>query len=146
MSDANKPIDALCAFASALGWSPLRLRQHDATGEAPVTWYESGDVIHGRSAFFFQINERPIGNPRTYEAAVYAIRFRIYTGWREFQLDAALNFNLAEAKRLESLLHRRLFVSPATRKLFRANHPECANYSWQRVRETGRPITKNIFE
>ena len=41
----------------------------------------------GRNDLFLQINESPPGQTATYAAAVYAIRYRIFTGWHKFRLS-----------------------------------------------------------
>ena len=60
---ANKPVTALRAFTSSLGWPGLRMYQQilpaDAMRAMPttVTWYEAGERGSSRSDFFLQINE-----------------------------------------------------------------------------------------
>jgi hypothetical protein len=100
-----------------------------------IVWYVSGVNQGGRSDLFLQINESPIGAVQTYEAAVYAPRFRLFTGWRKFRLTDDLQHDASEVDRLHSLLHRDWYDSLAARRKFRARHPECAGYSWKHIRE-----------
>lgn len=133
------PVPALRAFARQLGWTHLRRYQHVFADESParkIVWYLAGQSSGGRSDVFLQINEHPIGAKRTYAAAVYAPRYRLYTNWHTFRLGADLHCNPAETVRLEDLLHRRWYETPAARKEFRICHPECAGFSWKRIRET----------
>ncbi len=135
----KRPIAALRLFAGALGWSPLHAYQHEfpegVEGARTIAWYESGLSDSGRADLFLQINEHSIGAVQTYEAAVYAPRFRLFTGWQKFRLTDDLQCDSSEADRLHSLLHRDWYVSLAARRKFRARHPECAGYSWKRIRE-----------
>ncbi len=153
MFNGDKPVgasqemsfDSLHHFASELGWSELRLCQHTINDSAVApepfvtTWYESGEANGGRSDFFLQINPTPTHGIATYAAAVYAMRYRICTGWHSFTLGKTANDVVAEALRLECWLHRKWFDSLARRKQFRMLHPECANYSWARMRNQGPP-------
>jgi hypothetical protein len=136
----GKPIAALRAFARRLGWPALRCHQHVwEDGNLLVTWYESGKTDGSRNDLFLQINECPIGQTATYTAAVFAIRYRICTGWHSMRLERDGNGHLREADRLEPWLHRRWFESLLNRREFRRLHPECSGWSWKRVREERLP-------
>jgi hypothetical protein len=142
---AEKPLAALNRFAAALGWQDLRISQHRwLCGETLVTttWYESGTAEGRRSDLFLQINEAPNGQTVTYVGAVYAMRYGICTGWHPFTLvdDAELT---AESSKVEGWLHRHWFDSLAMRRDFRQRHPECAKYSWSRIREQGPPYSQD---
>jgi hypothetical protein len=140
-----KPISNLTQFAATLGWSDLRTFQHsiDEKAVSPqpflVTWYESGHSERDRSDFFLQINEAPSGQVVTYAGAVYAIRYRIFTGWHAFTLFDETDQLTAEAERVDRWLHRRWFETISMRRQFRNDHPECAGYSWSRIRKEGPP-------
>lgn len=153
-SSPEKPLAALKSFARSLGWSPLKMSQHVLPAEemtAPVkkagrqpaetlvTWYESGEAAGKRSDLFLLISECPMGQSHTYTAAVYATRYRICTGWHSFRLTAKLASDPVEIKRLDGWLHRRWFETLANRQEFRERHPECANYSWERIQTEGLP-------
>jgi hypothetical protein len=141
---ANKPLAALTQFAAALGWQGLRLNQHSwLDGDNPVitTWYESGTAEGTRSDLFLQVNEAPSGQTLTYVGAVYAMRYRICSGWHPFTLLP--NAQLAvEASKVEAWLHRRWFETLAMRRDFRRLHPECTNYSWSRIQKQGPPYSQ----
>jgi hypothetical protein len=135
-----KPIAALRAFARRLGWSPLRRFQHASeNGNLLITWYESGNNHGSRNDLFLQINECPIGQTATYTMAVYAIRYRICTGWHSMKLARDARRLDCEAERLDSWLHRRWFESPANRRQYRTMHPECSGWSWKRIRSERLP-------
>ncbi len=142
---SNKPFVSLRRFASQLGWRPLRVFRHriDDDQDAPepyvITWYESGDCGNPRTDCFLQINECPIGQAVTYAAAVYAIRYRLCTGWHPFRIHANEERQAAEVQRLRPWLHREWFDSLVKRREFRKLHPECVGYSWRQVREAGPP-------
>jgi hypothetical protein len=104
----------LVRFAVALGWVDLRLCEHRGSGEAGVatTWYESGPSDGVRSDFFLQINEAPRGQALTYIGAVYAMRYRLCSGWHAFTLRsttlASMNAEqAAEFALVDAWLHRR---------------------------------------
>ncbi len=142
---ANKPLAALTEFAAILGWLGLRIYHHRCPqGDDSIltTWYESGVAEGGRSDLFLQFNEIPTGQSLTYVGAVYAMRFRICSGWHPFTLydDARM---VAEATRMECWLHREWFETVAMRREYRRLHPECADYSWQRIRESGPPYDQH---
>jgi hypothetical protein len=141
----DKPFIALQKFARLLGWSPLRVYQHTITDDPTttysyvVTWYESGDSGNPRTDCFLQFNESPIGQTTKYQGAVYAIRYRLCTGWHDFTLHRNERRLVAEAARLERWLSREWFNSYEGRTQFRQLHPECTGFSWKKIREVGPP-------
>ena len=130
-------LQALRQWAAWLGWPDLVVHHQEVpSGEQSrhsvetMCWYTCGsydDVI-------LQINENP-----SWQAAVYAIRYRICTGWHSFEFTAQKTRLRDEAKRLESLLHRRWFVTLDGRRAFRTRYPEYTGYTWRRLRESGPP-------
>lgn len=144
-TQSNKPFATLQRFGALIGWSPLRICQHAIEGEQAesgphvVTWYESGDSGNPRTDCFLQINESPIGQSTTYNGAVYAIRYRLCTGWHAFTLHRNRRDIKVEASRLSEWLHRDWFDSIAKRREFRMLHPECVGYSWKKIRDVGPP-------
>jgi hypothetical protein len=147
MSLHQKPMNLLRRFARELGWSKLKEYQGLATYDASakkkphlITWYESGQAKGSATDFFLQINECPIGQTKNYCAAVYAIRYRICTPWRDFKLFRSETRIVNEAERLREWLQRDWFETPGKRKQFRALHPECVGYSWKQIRAVGLPV------
>lgn len=139
----EKPVSSLRAMAKELGWLRLRTYQYfPPPGVLPtrlkvITWYEAGDCDGLENDFFLQFNENPIGQTRSYAAAVYAIRFHIFTGWHSFRLSSHLKADASEIGRLDPWLHRRWFETSTARRDFRNRHPECVGYSWKRIRQEG---------
>jgi hypothetical protein len=120
-------------FASRLGW-PL-LVEHFVEVPAKVNggkaelvrWWES----EAASGLFLQINERPV-----LAAAVYAVRFRIFTGWHPIAVSTDRTKSATEeAKRLHSLMAFEWFETTEQRRLYRLRNPVCAGYTWKRVAE-----------
>ena len=141
-----KPLSELARFAATLGWPALRLLQHRwLDGDAPVltTWYESGESGGFRSDYFFQINEAPAGQELSYVGAIYAMRYRICSGWHPLTLYATAEERAVEALRVDAWLHRRWFETLAMRREFRRLHPECADYTWLRIRKQGPPYPQD---
>jgi hypothetical protein len=124
------------AFAGQLGWPQLRLREdlipadvQARYGCAPSVWWFEADWIPG---VWLQLNQYPLS------AAVYAVRFRLVSGWYPLELASP-----KQARREAETLHSRLalewFSTPEGRKQLRARHPECKGYTWPRLREEGPP-------
>jgi hypothetical protein len=133
-------IQKLRRFADALGWEGLQAHAHLLEGRPRqvVRWYEAGDVSGERTHCALQINEHPIGSTEQYSAAVYCLRFRICSGWHVFGCTCSSQA-LAEADRLRTWLDRAWLMSIERRRAYRLAHPECSNYTWQKLREVGEP-------
>jgi len=132
----------LVRWAGLLGWSGLERQEHVATDERfshiagqSIVWYLAGSY----DDVAFQVNVTP-----SLRVAVFALRYRICSGWHAFKLHSdsvrAQSEAEAEADRLDAWVHSRWFVSREARRMFRARHPECAGYSWRRLREVGPPF------
>jgi hypothetical protein len=134
-------IDDLSYWASQLGWGRLRVNQLSLSeSDAPereITWYEAGHSSGGRDHCALQINEEPIGQQVTYAAAVYAIRYGLYSGWHVFTVSSDRQMLLAEAVRLRPWLSRSWFATLDGRREYRRLHPECTGFTWRRLRDTG---------
>jgi hypothetical protein len=145
MSNSDKPLAVLARFAAILGWPGLRMYQHCPDGDtsAVTTWYESGESDVPRRDFFLQINEQPSGQISTYVGAVYALRYRICSGWHSFTLYDAPKRQEEESSAVDEWLHRRWYDRPEMRREFRRLHPECAEYSWGRIRRQGPPYSQD---
>ena len=95
---------AIRSFCRILGWSRVRRKQyeipdHVARGSNPIiTWYESGDL----DDVYLLINREP-----EWCAAVYALRYRIFSRWHGFRLSADRAVQKSEADRLSPCLERR---------------------------------------
>ncbi|MBX3413442.1 MAG: hypothetical protein KF708_12200 [Pirellulales bacterium] len=125
-------------FASLLGWHDLRSRNHLFDDWTRVVWYESGHATGGRQYFALQINEHPIGSTDCFAAAVHCLKYRICSGVHSFPCRT-LREAQSEAKRLHTWLYHAWFATPAARRDYRIAHPECAEYSWRKLREQGKP-------
>ena len=132
VSDTRDPLGELKRFARNLGWQRLRRWRHDHDGTT-VVWYSAGKADGKRDDLFLQINESPIGQAITYEAAVYAIRYAIVSGWHSMKLTPDGHFDDGDLQRLDDWLHRRWFDTPANRRKYRIRHPECTGWSWGRI-------------
>jgi len=139
----STPPAVLKRIAANWGWSALRRERRtfdDTTaGARSVVWYECGEVEYDRRAFFLQINECPIGQQTQYAAAVYALRYRLCSGWHCFRLPHDAPGNRARIAALSEFLGRDHFDTLPARRAFRLSHPECAGYTWRRIRRSGTP-------
>ena len=121
-------------FAEALGWSALEVHDHYyddfVDGEIikrDIRYYSSGSL----DDIWFQVNERP-----KYAAAVYALRYRICTGWHRVY---PYHSPYQQAQELAPILSFSRFSTLEGRRAFRQQFPEFASYSWTRVRKEGVP-------
>lgn len=124
-------------FAGMLGWRSIHAYEHIvrdsllvASGLSLIRWYESGSL----EDILLQINLVP-----DYRAAVYAIRYKLCTGWHKFTLHKERDSLQQEADRVRKWLARSWFTSQRMRQRFRELHPECSGYSMKRLREAGPP-------
>ena len=144
-TNPKKPVDQLQRLTRLLGWRfRLQLHQHrihendGASGHRGkiLTWYEAGVATGGRQDCFLQINESPQGQTVTYTGAVYAIRYRICSGWHEFRLFSSDDDLQREAARLAPWLAWDWFATIEKRRAYRLAHPECAGKSWRTIGES----------
>jgi len=91
-----------------------------------LIWYEAP----ASESCVLQINS--IGG---WWAAVFAIRFRICSGWHRFQLGSTLGQSRNEARRLAGWLGRDWFESPAKRREYRRLHHGCSGFTWKLIRQ-----------
>jgi hypothetical protein len=133
-SKANE-LKTLRQFWRKLGWPNLHRGQHRLTAvpggresDELITWYESGAL----DDVYLIINRSP-----QWCAAVYAIRFRIFSRWHGFKLSADPVIQAVEAKRLSPWLERRWFIERGSRREYRRAHSENDKWSWQRIRDSG---------
>jgi hypothetical protein len=118
-----------------LGWHDLHRERHRFARVSlrrnsvdTFTWYETGDL----DDVYLLVNRSPV-----WCAAVYTIRFRIFSGWREFDLSADPAAQEAEANRLSPWFEHRRFISRESRREYRNRNPECSRWTWRRIRESG---------
>lgn len=146
----DKPRAQLEKWIRLLGWRcRLRMYQHVVENDAPptlrgkvITWYEAGKANCGRTDCFLQINEHPLGQVISYNACVYAVRYRICTGWHEFRLYSTDEGLRREAERLRKWLDWKWFSSLDGRRTFRKSHPECVGYGWKRIADEGPSVAR----
>jgi len=129
------PLVELRKFARKLGWRGFRQLRHEYDA-GTILWYIAGST---RDNLFLQINESPIGQAIVYEAAVYATRYAIVSGFHAMRLTPDGRCDDSEVQRLDNWLHRRWFDTPASRREYRMRHPECAGWSRGRIRREQLP-------
>src|ERR1700676_4628185 len=122
----------------SLGWR-LRIRRHivpagiiAGRSKHIVTWLDSGDF----DEVLLQVNRVP-----HWCAAVCAIRYRIFSGWHPFHVAIKKEDGEAESHRVKDYLARKWFDSRAGRRAYRVRHPECAGWSWGRIRRQAEAAT-----
>jgi hypothetical protein len=123
----DSPLMLLREFASELGWQGLQQYQFaltpDICGSYPVgtiiTSYITSD-----EKFNLQINENPVGQKRTYQATIFAVRYGLGPmGWHPIVIDgrqSAIN----EAARLKPVLSRAILRNPKSRRTFVREHSD----------------------
>jgi hypothetical protein len=93
-----------------------------------VFWYESGD----RDSHVLQVNTYP-----HWYAAVFAIRFRIFTGWHRIPKLPVKRFPKSQMQLAVELFHTCRFDTVAGRRRYRKDHPETAGFTWAKIRALG---------
>ena len=129
MLDETAVADRLGRLASSLGWPELRSLQHELRDGALVRWFESGCRDHIR----LQINHHPHGQNQTFNAIVFALRFRLCSGWHQFQLPSHPPHLTEEVERVRTWLDFSWYATDGKRREFRKLHPECAGMTWSRL-------------
>lgn len=139
--EAQRRLDALLAL---LGWpATTRYRlpaeiAHDLTS-LEATYFTIGEMDQ---PLYLQVNPQLGAHPLLFGVSIYAIRYRLCSGWHGVLLRESPADLEAEAMLAEPWLARRYFDSPASRRAYREAHPECAGYSWRRIREEGPPYSQ----
>lgn len=134
----------LALLARELGWPPLRMRSHRlprhvsrSRQPAEIVWHESTHPL----GITLQINEGPAPC-----ACVIAVKYRLFTGWHELGDMATRRSVLALAKRLRPWLHVSCFRTAHQRALYRKRHPECAGFTWAKLRaENANPARCRVY-
>ena len=131
MARLIKSYPILKQWARLLDWRDLQRNVHVVPEGVPtipagrtIVWYTSGDY----DDIALDINEEP-----RLQACVYAMRYRLYTGWHALRLSSEGNLH-REAARLEGVLHRRWFATSEGRRQFRRLHPGYTGYTWCKLR------------
>jgi hypothetical protein len=144
MPQRPDPLPKLRRLAELLGWKRLRRYRHDF-GDKPlgsiriITHYESGGKPMFLSDCFLQINECPIGRKDQYLACVYALPYRLCSGWHFFRLPRGRAATKECVAKLATWLARSHFASLDGRRAYRAAHPETTGYTQQFLRRNGEP-------
>lgn len=125
--------ERLHSFSSLLGWSMPRRYCHTPTDNSPrIVWYECG---------YPNVMLRISQSPRSvWRACVHAMRYRIVTHLHEVELSPLDQELQKEAIRLSPYLARIWFETRRGRRLYRALHPSCCNYTVVQLR-TRRQVT-----
>src|SRR5579871_5267914 len=124
-----QPTRALRQFWKQLGWVDVRAEQHiywQNGRRNRIRWYESGDL----DDIYLIVHITP-----EWRAAVYAIRFRMFSHFHNFSLPTDSANRAAEAQRMATWFDRKWFSDATARREFRAMHPECANWTWRRIQQ-----------
>ena len=136
MISCIRKLGLLNKWAHLLGWGDLHLKQHTLPAEIAhkvgfdvLYWFECGKP----SGILLQVNLLP-----QWQAAVYAMRYRICTGWHNFEFQNE-PIRRREAARLHDVLAAEWFFDQAKRRIYRKMHPEYTGYTWRRLSEEGPP-------
>ena len=117
-----------------LGWTELRRCRHTikeaGSIDTVIMWYESGSL----DDLLLQFNTQP-----SLCAEAFAMRFRICSGWHRVRFSRERKGLAQDVLILSDWLHRSWFESLEGRREYRRKHPECANYTWRRLRTEGPP-------
>lgn len=127
--------ESLAAFAATLGWQ--RLIQHSHTFKDRSAGEQFGRTVfrwqaRGSRGLFFHACCAPIGQFRVFNVAVYALAFRMHSGFHRVRVDgrgvappiAALTPHLAY----------QAFATAAGRLAYRQAFPDRCSATWRRLR------------
>lgn len=133
-------------FVESLGWPSPSRYEHSVQDRSNVdlpkrlVWYESGSVGNPRTDCFLQLNELGCeGQSVLLAGAVYALRYRLCTGWHPIELSTDQDKFEQSLNYVSPWLNYDNFHTLEMRRAFRKLHPETANYSWTSIRERGSP-------
>lgn len=125
-------------FIRLLGWPRPTYGRHVVRGSLEpkqdgmiLRWYDSGNYDYA----LLEINLQP--NVR---ACVFAIRYRLCTGWYEISPLISDHCLQNEVQRLDEYLAYKWFSSNKNRHRYRLLHPECSGWTWKRLRSESPPF------
>ncbi len=117
-------------LATWLGWGELEYHSTQLPDAPVLEWYEAKKP----QGVSFQINVQPV-----FGVAVYALRYRLVSGWHPFHLSTVEDHILAEAWRLDQYVGWEWFSTKARRAQFRKRFPECKGWTAKRVKRDFAP-------
>lgn len=97
-------------------------------------YFSIGEMDH---PLYVQVNLQGDAHPLLAMVGVYAMRYRICSGWHGVLLRESPDELMAEADAAASWVAREHFDSAAARQSYRTAHPECGGWSWKRLRDEG---------
>ena len=133
----NTPLALLGWPATTRNWLPAEIA-HDLTS-LEAAYFTIGEM---EQPLYLQANPQFSAHPLLLGVSIYAMRYRLCSGWHGVLLRESPTDLEAEAMLAESWLARRHFESPASRRAYREAHPECAGYNWRRIRREGPPYSQ----
>lgn len=138
LREIHARVDALRA---RWGWPPAELSRLPAecarVGPLEIVHYFT--IGEMDEPLYVQVNLHGEAHPLLAMTCVYAMRYRLCSGWHGVLLHESPAELLAEADGAACWLAREHFTSAAARKAYRAAHPECRGWSWRRIREEAGP-------
>ena len=141
VDEAQRRLDT---FMALLGWpATTRYRlpaeiAHDLDS-LEAAYFTIGEM---EQPLYLQVNPQLGAHPLLFGVSIYALQYRICSGWHGVLLRELPTELEAEALMAEPWLARHHFESPASRRAYREAHPECAGYNWRRIREEGPPYSQ----
>ena len=142
MLDEVGVAERLHRFACLLGWPQLQSLQREMQDGCLARWYEPDRQNYVR----LQINHHPQGQSETFHAIAFALRYRLCSGWQQFQLHTDPQKLTAEAERVRTWLDFSWYATDDRRHEFRKRHPECAGLTWNGLRENESYLRGRAFE
>jgi hypothetical protein len=129
---------ALNKWALMLGWPPI-VKHVEFFDGITVVFYTSGECTSDRKHFALHVNQQSCGYG-VYTASVYAIRYRMCSGWYQVRLSTRVAAINKEASRLHDVLAREWFDAYGMRRKYRNRHPHSTNWSWKRLGNEPQPF------
>lgn len=126
-------------LAKGLGWAvpAFYSHEHEPAYAVQYGWKNTVWAVSEISpSFFFQVNLRQMVE-HGYRLAVYAIRFRICSGWRDIELYPDVKRRRQEIERVTPYFHFRHFETPKSRRNYREMYPYVRDFTWKRIQQEG---------
>jgi hypothetical protein len=95
---------------------------------------------------YVQVNLQGAAHPLLAMIGVYAMRYRICSGWHGVLLHESAERLMREADAAAAWVAQEHFASATARRAYRTAHPECGGWSWKRIRaEAGPPYEQRLL-
>ncbi len=125
-----------------LGWEGLQMerapveKQSESAHPLMEYFFTIGEMD---SQLYLQVNPLPLQHSRLYGICVYAMGYRLCSGWHGIIPTCTDDAMRIQLDHVRSWIARDNFTSLNARREYRFKHPECKDWSWLRIQNNGGP-------